>query len=293
MEILQRIKSDDYNSASTGLTRILYEINQSNMEHGDLRKLINYIASKYEPLLELSTSIVAQSEHKTKSGLDKPHVETFYIVTPSYNSVATIEETIKSVVNQKGNFNIIYHVQDGGSKDGTVQLLNFWKDRLEREYCHVTFSYDSCNDNGMYDAIAKGFTTILPDKDVWMTWINADDIIFNGVFDFLQDVALTYPGEVNWITGYQAVNIDNELRPMHNLPLSTSMIANGVCDGKNWWFVQQEGTFWRKKIWDKICKKTQFTNYKYAGDWSLWYSMAQHNVELIIAQMPKIGRAHV
>ena len=54
----------------------------------------------------------------------------FSIVTPVFNGARFLDETILSVVSQAGPFTLGYHVQDGGSTDGTVEKLAAWKERL-------------------------------------------------------------------------------------------------------------------------------------------------------------------
>jgi glycosyltransferase involved in cell wall biosynthesis len=46
---------------------------------------------------------------------------TILVVTPAFNSGKTIERTIFSVISQPGNFKLIYHIQDGGSTDNTIE----------------------------------------------------------------------------------------------------------------------------------------------------------------------------
>jgi len=108
-----------------------------------------------------------------------------YVVTPCMNAVETIDRTILSVISQAGDVKIRYHVQDGGSTDGTVERLEEWKQRLRSgsvpRQCHsIRFSYTSEPDTGMYDALLKGFTAVDAHADSFMTWINADDILMPG-----------------------------------------------------------------------------------------------------------------
>ena len=51
------------------------------------------------------------------------------IITVSYNAVRTIEQTILSVVNQVYD-NIEYIVIDGGSTDGTVEIIKKYEDKI-------------------------------------------------------------------------------------------------------------------------------------------------------------------
>lgn len=69
------------------------------------------------------------------------------IVTVTYNSAATVEDTIKSVINQDYK-NIEYIIIDGLSKDSTLEIVNKYKDKI----AHVI----SEKDQGIYDAISKG-----------------------------------------------------------------------------------------------------------------------------------------
>lgn len=70
----------------------------------------------------------------------------FSIITVCYNSAPTIEQTIQSVLNQDFK-DFEYIVIDGGSKDGTMDILEKYKERIR---------FISEKDNGIYDAMNKG-----------------------------------------------------------------------------------------------------------------------------------------
>ena len=69
------------------------------------------------------------------------------IITVSYNAVKTIEQTIYSVVNQTYT-DIEYIIIDGGSTDGTVDIIKKYSDRISR--------WVSEDDDGIYHAMNKG-----------------------------------------------------------------------------------------------------------------------------------------
>jgi glycosyltransferase involved in cell wall biosynthesis len=88
------------------------------------------------------------------------------IVTPSYQQARFIERTLESVARQEGDVEHI--VMDGGSTDGTVAILERWRDR-------ITFS--SGRDGGQTAAINAGIARARGDV---FAYLNSDDVYYEG-----------------------------------------------------------------------------------------------------------------
>ncbi len=202
-----------------------------------------------------------------------------YIVTPSLNAVETIDRTVLSVITQSGDFAIRYHIQDGGSTDGTLEKLETWKKLISDpnsivQCKNVVFSYASASDEGMYDAICRGFASMYIPPDAFMTWINADDILMPHVLTTVDSISAQLP-DVHWLGGTVTAFYTDE-RFMSHYPtcFPREVICRGLCDLRHWQTLQQEGMFWRKWVWDKVGGLN--SRLKYAGDWDLWLRFAQY-----------------
>lgn len=210
------------------------------------------------------------------------------VVTPSLNSSRYIDETIASVVAQAGDFEIYYHVQDGGSSDGTLDRLKAWAARLERgipgipSAAPIYFSWASEKDGSMYEGIHKGFDALLAsarvseEDAVVMSWINADDQFTLHAFQTVTRFLREYQGE-HWVTGIVSiVREDGCIAGMRIGPLgyARGSLAKGAHDGRILPFVGQEGTFWTLELWHR--SGGWRSGIRYAGDWDLWRRMAGH-----------------
>ncbi len=121
------------------------------------------------------------------------------VVTPSFNQGEFIEETIQSILLQKGNFYIDYIIMDGGSSDSSVEIIKKYV-KLLAENCQtheyagsqwyvkkspgfqwhnclgIGYRWQSAPDHGPVDALKKGFRQARGDI---FGWLNSDDIYEN------------------------------------------------------------------------------------------------------------------
>ena len=89
------------------------------------------------------------------------------IITVSYNSESTIEQTIQSVISQSFD-DLEYIIIDGGSTDGTLDIIKKYRSRID--------TVVSEPDRGVYDAINKGITRTTNEV---VGLLHADDIFEN------------------------------------------------------------------------------------------------------------------
>lgn len=89
------------------------------------------------------------------------------VITVCFNAIDTIERTILSVLNQTYN-NIEYIIIDGGSTDGTLDIIKLYQDRINY--------WISEPDNGIYDAMNKGIYIATGD---YINFMNSGDLFYD------------------------------------------------------------------------------------------------------------------
>src|SRR6478735_5982184 len=92
------------------------------------------------------------------------------VVTPSYNMASYLEETIVSVLENLAPGDE-YFIIDGGSTDGSIDIIRKYQDRIT--------GWVSEPDHGYAEAIGKGFQRASGDI---LCWINAGDVYLRGAF---------------------------------------------------------------------------------------------------------------
>lgn len=122
------------------------------------------------------------------------------IITASFNSGKTIEDTINSILYQDYK-NIEYLIIDGGSSDRTIEIIK----KYEKLFCG-RLRWISENDNGIYDAWNKGLKLSIGE---WICFVGGDDIL-------LKNAIVKYVDEINNNSGSNFIS-SNILQVRENL----------------------------------------------------------------------------
>jgi glycosyltransferase involved in cell wall biosynthesis len=172
------------------------------------------------------------------------------IVTPSLNQAPFLEFTIRSVIEQ--NYpDIEYVIQDGGSLDGSVEILKRYERRLTR--------WESVPDGGQAHAINLGFAHATGQI---MAWLNSDDLLLPGTLNYVADFFNLHP-EVDVLYAHRVLvdemgrEIGRWILPPHD---------EGVIRWAD--YIPQETLFWRRRLWKSIGGALD-ENFKFAMDWDL------------------------
>lgn len=172
------------------------------------------------------------------------------IVTPTFKHAEFIERTIKSVLDQSYP-NLEYFVYDGGSQDGTEEILRGYADRLT--------GWESRTDNGQSQAINLGLAKTSGEI---MAWINSDDILLPGALAYVADYFNRHPN-VDVVYGHRfLIDENDQLIGRWMLPLHNDEVLSWAD------YIPQESMFWRRRIWEKVGGKVD-ESFCFAMDWDL------------------------
>jgi glycosyltransferase involved in cell wall biosynthesis len=158
------------------------------------------------------------------------------IITPSYNQAAYLEQTIRSVLGQDYP-NIQYLISDGGSTDGSVEIIHKYSDHLSW--------WVSEPDTGQADAINKGFAYTTGTTEDIIAWLNSDDLYSPGAVASAVRAFQDHP-QAGLVYG-RAVSITPKGRPLNDLAFDQW----GVDDLAAFNILTQPAVFIRREAWER------------------------------------------
>jgi len=194
------------------------------------------------------------------------------IITPSFNQAPFLEQAIRSVLEQDYS-NIEYIVIDGGSYDGSVDIVKTYADKLAY--------WVSEKDSGQAEAINKGLARSTGDI---IGWLNSDDYYLSNnlsevvkVFDDNPDVILVY-GDM--------FAVDENGHTINVLKYKQLTLQDLLC----FQIIGQPAVFFRREAFDRAGGLD--TSFHYLLDHQLWIRVAQHGKILHVPQMWSAARYH-
>lgn len=202
------------------------------------------------------------------------------VVTPSFNQANFLARTAESVLSQSGNFDLKWIVIDGGSSDGTVELLKSLND--------PRLTWVSEKDRGQAHALNKGLATA--DGEV-IGWLNSDDLYLPGTLETVVD-ALHRDSRAQWIVGsYEIIDESGKVirasvsrykeRALKNYRIRSLLREN---------FISQPAVFWRNEFGRGIGAVDESLHW--TMDYDLWLRMGRKCDPLIVPRPLAQFRIH-
>ena len=157
------------------------------------------------------------------------------IVTPSFNQAQYLDETIRSVLDQ-GYPNLEYMINDGGSKDGSVDIIRKYES-------HLAY-WVSEKDRGQVHAINKGLEQASGDI---FGFINSDDLYLPGALAAVADHFETHT-DCQWVCGDTVMFGEG-----HTTELIRAVVPKSAAHCLSWAYkAPQPGHFWKRELIQKF-----------------------------------------
>ncbi|MFZ5802465.1 MAG: glycosyltransferase family 2 protein [Candidatus Omnitrophota bacterium] len=182
------------------------------------------------------------------------------IVMPSFNSARFIRAAAESVMNQDSPAKELI-VMDGGSTDGTVEILRELAARYPGQ-----IHWASNHDRGQSDAINKGFSLA---RGEILAWLNSDDRYEPGALSAVAEYFRTHPS-TRWVFGHVRI-LDargREIRKFVSAYKAFQLRRYSFARHLGGNFVSQMGVFFRKDLWREAGGLDLALNW--AMDYDLW-----------------------
>jgi len=145
------------------------------------------------------------------------------IVTPSYNQKKFLENTILSVLEQ-GYPNLEYFIMDGGSTDGSVEII--------KKYSKYLTYWQSQPDGGQVEAINCGFQ--IANGEI-LTFLNSDDFLLQGSVSHMVELYQQYPQAAGWVGGGHSITQDGYIIQTR---LPQKIERDDLANWEDNWFIQ-------------------------------------------------------
>jgi glycosyltransferase involved in cell wall biosynthesis len=200
----------------------------------------------------------AEAAPAAEAGYTYPRIT---VVTPNLNQGKYLEACMVSVLGQ-GYPNLEYVVVDGGSRDGSVDIIRKYERSLHR--------WVSEPDGGQYHAVQKGFEG---SSGEIMTWLNSDDKYHDGALFAMAEIFTRFP-EVRWLTGLPTEYTEEGVT-IHRLTIPWASWSRYRFLTWDFQFVQQESTCWRRSLWEEAGSQLDLA-LELAGDLELWARFFRH-----------------
>ena len=164
---------------------------------------------------------------------------------------------------------------DGGSTDASGGIIK----RHAADLSH----WASRPDRGAYAAVNEGFAR---SSGEIMGWLNSDDTYFPWTLRVVAEIFSAFP-EVDWLMGLPTIYQRDAVRTVSALrPYPRQLLSCGLYEGRQLGWVQQESTFFRRRLWDKAGPLDE--SLLLAADFELWMRFARH-AELHVTSTPLSG----
>jgi len=194
------------------------------------------------------------------------------IVTPSYQQARYLEQTIRSVL-QQDHAALEYFVIDGGSSDGSVEII--------QQYAGQLTGWVSEKDKGQADAINKGLRQTGGEI---VAWINSDDYYLPGAFARALEVFQQHP-EAGLVYG-DVLSVDGSGNAFN---LQTFQ-PYGLIDLMAFRIISQPAVFMRRSVLEQAGLLDE--SYHLLLDHQLWLRMARLAPMIYIPETLAAARYH-
>ena len=209
---------------------------------------------------------------EVESGQQLPKIS---VVTPSYNQVAFIEQTIRSVLLQDYP-DLEYIIVDGGSSDGSVEVI--------RKYEKWLAYWVSEKDRGQSHAINKGFARTTGEI---LCWLNSDDYYAPDTLRTVAELLTKETGNVA-LVGHAIVVFQDGRGPV--FCKGEFINRRRLLEFWKGYRMHQASIFWRREVFDKVGMLRE--DLHLTMDFDYWARIARHYQFLNVDQVLSFCNQH-